>query len=135
MIEVILAALGARVRARLRRATNLAALAAIATVFAAIAVAALVGALFLWLADKLTPIEAALTIAAGSLILALLASGPLWWPKPAPPPRPDPTLAEFVALMAKRGPALTPRQIALGAVLGALALGLMSGGKRRETKE
>ena len=73
----------------------------------------------------------ALAIASGALVLAIVVSGPLWWPKPAPPPPPpEPTLAQFIALVAKNG-TLTPRQMALGAVLGAMALGLMSGGVKK----
>ena len=132
MIETILAAARAQVRARLRRAGNHAALAAIAAVFVAIAVATLVGALFFWLSESFTPIQSALLIAGGALVVALAVSGPLWWPKRRPPPRPEPSLAEFVALMAVRGTTFTPRQIALGAVLGALALGLMATGKRKD---
>lgn len=132
MIEALLRALKAEVRARLRGFGNSAALAAIAAMFVGIAISALVVALFLWLAAELTPIEAALLIAGGALVLAVIVSGPLWWPKRAPPPPPEPSLAEFVALIAKRGPILTPRQMALGAVLGALALGLMRAGTRRE---
>jgi hypothetical protein len=132
MIEAILAALGAQARARARHAGYSAALAAVAAVLVAIAVAALVGALFLALKLSLTPIEAALAIAAGALVLAVAVSSPLWWPKRRPPPRPEPTLAEFVALVASKGTSFTPRQLALGAVLGALALGLMAGGVKKD---
>ena len=132
MIEAILAALRAQVRTRVRRVGKYAALGAITAVFVAIAVAALVGALFLWLEESLSPIQSALVIAAGALVLAIAFSGPLWWPKRRPPPRPDPSLAEFVALMAARGATFTPRQMALGAVFGALALGLMTAGKQKD---
>ena len=68
----------------------------------------------------------------GALVLAAAVSGPLWWPRrAAPPPPPQPTLAQFVSLVAKNG-SLTPRQLALGAVLGAIALGLMAGGQHKE---
>jgi hypothetical protein len=130
MLETLLSALAGEARARARRAGYSVALMSAAAVFVAIAIAALLVALFFWLDLKLGPIESALVIAAGALVLAVIVSGPLWWPKPAPPPPPpEPTLAQFIALVAKNG-TLTPRQMALGAVLGAMALGLMRGGKK-----
>jgi len=131
MIELILAALGGQVRARVRRAGNYAALAAIAAVFVAIAIAALVGALFLWLKERLTPIESALVIAGGALVIALVVSGPLWWPKRRPAPRPTPSPAEFAAPRTQRAPVFSPQKMALGAVkrnpLGAVGLAFGAG--------
>jgi len=131
MIEMILAVLGGQVRARVRRAGNDAALAAIASVFLAIVIAALVGALFLWLKQSFTPIESALAIAGGALVIAIVVSGPLWWPKRRAPPRPGPALSEVVARTAQRAPILNPRKMASGAVrrrpLGAVALAFGAG--------
>ena len=132
MLATLIAALTGEARARARRAGFTAALWAATAVFVSIALAAALVALYIWLANRLDPIEAALLIAAGALILAAIVSGPLWWPKPKPPPPPQPSLAEFVALVARNGGKLTPRQMALGAVLGALALGLMTARKDDE---
>jgi len=99
--------------------------------FALMGVSGLFFALFLALEPSLGALRATLSVSGLALALAVLASAPLWWPRRRPPP--PPTLAEFVALMARNSPALTPRQMALGAVLAALALGLMSASK--ESKE
>ena len=75
----------------------------------------------------MSALRACLTIAGGALLIAVAVSFPLWRPRRRPAPRlPEPTLTQFVALMAKGAPTLSPRQLALGAVLMALALGLMT---------
>jgi hypothetical protein len=132
MLETLIAALAAPARARLRRFGISALLAGVATALAMIAALALAAALFFWLQTLIGSIRAALTVGAGALALAAAVSGPLWWPRRAPPPPPEPTLAQFVALLARNAPHLSTRQMALGAVLGAVALGLMGAARADE---
>ncbi len=115
----------------LRRAATRAALAAVAAAFLLMTLAGLAAAAFFSLEPTLGPVRAALAVSGGSLILALAFSAPFWWPRRRPPPLPEPTLAQFVAALTKTAPALTPRKAALGAVLLAVAMGLMVGERRK----
>lgn len=106
------------------------ALAVIAGALALFGVAGLLGALFLTLAEFWGPINSALALSGFSFVLAAAVSFPLWRPRRRrPPPQPQqPPLADLIASVARSAPSLTPKQMALGAVLAALALGLMAGG-------
>jgi len=117
-----------------RRVAIPAAFAIVTLVFVSLAITALFAALFFMLEPSQGPLRAALILSASALVLAALASTPLWFPRRKPPPAREPTLAEFVALMAKSAPTLAPRQLALTAVLLALALALMAKPTPVETK-
>lgn len=119
-------------RAAAKRAAIPVAFAILTGLFAMLATAGLFAILFFALEPRFGALEAAAIMTGGALVLALVASTPLWWPKQAPPPPPEPTLADFMAMTAKNAPALSGRQIALSAVLIALALGLMASKKKDE---
>lgn len=128
-MKIPLAALAlGQAREAMRRAAIQTALALAAGAFVVIAVVGLFVALFFALEPPLGPLRAALALSGVALCLALLFSAPLWARRRRrPPPPPAPTLAQFVSQLARDTPALSPRQAALGAVLLALALGLMVG--------
>jgi hypothetical protein len=88
------------------------------------AVAGLFAALFFWLEPVYGPIEAALIVTAVAIVLGLVALLPLAVKRRPPPPPPDPTLDQFVSLVARSTPGLAPRHLILTAFLAALALGL-----------
>ncbi len=122
-------------RAAARRAAVPVAFALMSAAFAAVAVVGFFGALFFSLAPTLGPLNASLIVAACALALAVLASTPLWIrSRPKSPPPSQPALGDFVGLLTKSAPSLSPRQIALAAVLLALALGLMAGRKPDDEK-
>lgn len=117
-----------------RRVAIPAAFAVVTLVFVSLAIIGLFAAFFFMLEPSQGPLKAALILSGSALALAALASMPLWFPKRKPPPAPEPTLAEFVSLMAKNAPTLAPKQLALTAVLLALALALMAKRAPAETK-
>jgi hypothetical protein len=100
----------------------------VAGVFFLVVVIALFAALFYWLTSLYGPITAALLVAAGALVLGLIALLPVvvrWRPAP-PPPAPNPP--QFASLLAQTAPALALKRPLLSAFLLAVALGMMARG-------
>ena len=118
----------------MRDAARSASLIVIAGALVFLGVAGLLGALFLALSEYWGPVHAALCVSGLTFALALAITFPIWRPKRRPAPPPQPTLADFVSAVTRSAPSLTPKQIALAAVLGALALGLMAGAKSPKEK-
>ncbi len=116
-------------QAAVRRVAIAAAFACVAGVFFLIALVGLFAALFFWLDAMVGPIAASSIVAAIALVLGLLALVPLTAKhRPQPPPAFDATLPQFVSLLAKSAPSLSPKQTAVAAFLLAIALGLMARG-------
>src|SRR5260370_36106782 len=107
-----------------RRAAVPAAFALAGGILFLFAVAGLFGALFFWLEPERGPLAASLIVAAVAVVLGLLALLPLAFKRRPRPPPPDATMPQFIALLARSTPGLSPRQLILTAVLAALALGL-----------
>ena len=122
-------------QAAVRRAVVPAAIGVVALVFFLFALVALFAALFYLVEPIYGPGSAALIIAAVAFVLGLVAVLFLVvrpQPKPAPPP--DTTLPQLVTLLTQAAPSVAPRQVAFGAALLALALGLMSRGSSTDKK-
>ncbi len=116
-------------QAAVRRVAISAAFTCVAGVFFLIALVGLFAALFFWLEAMVGPIAASSIVAAIALVLGLLALVPLTAKRrPKPPPAFDATLPQFVPLLAKSAPSLSPKQTAVAAFLLAIALGLMARG-------
>src|SRR5271165_2950334 len=121
MANEIVAFARAQARAAARRAAVPAALALTGGLFVLFAIAGLFAALFFWLEPEHGPLAASLIVAGVALVLAALAFLPLAFRRPAPPPPPpDPMLPQFISLMARTAPSLSPKQlIVTAAVIGA----------------
>ena len=107
LLDLLLTLVTGQVGVNLRRFARLAVFGAITLVFVVIALAMGAEALFLALDAALGPIRAALTIAAIAIVLAGLASIPLWRKPPPPPPSAAATLAQLaiavgLGMMAQR---------------------------------
>lgn len=107
MLDLLLTLVTGNIGVNLKRFVRLAAFGAATLIFAIIALAAGAEALFLALDAALGPIRAALIIAAGAVVLAGLASIPLWRKPAPPPPSAATTLAQIaiavgLGLMAER---------------------------------
>lgn len=107
-----------------RRVAVPAAFAAVAGLFALFALAGLFMALFFWLAPERGPLEASLIVTLVALALALLAVLPIVFRrKPAPPPvQQDSMLPQFVSLLARTTPGLSPKSLIISAALVAAML-------------
>jgi len=113
-----------------RRVAFPAAQALVGAIFLLLAVAGMFAALFFWFEPKYGPLTASLIVTGVAFVIGIIVLLPLAFkrsPKP-PPPGPDAMLPNFVSLLARSAPTLAPRQLALTAVLLALALGLMARG-------
>jgi hypothetical protein len=95
LLDLLVTLVTGQVGANLRRFARLAAFAAVALVFVAIALAAGAAALILALDAALGPIRAARVVAGGAAVLAGLASIPLWLKPKQPPPSAAATLAQL----------------------------------------
>jgi len=136
MVNQILAIAQEQAQAAIRRAAVPAALGIVALVLFLFARFALFVALFFWQMPIYGPLGAALIVAAVAFVLAVIAlllTRIGRRPKP-PPPAVDPTLPQLVTLLAQTAPSLGPRTTAWGAVLLALALGLMTRGSSARKK-
>jgi len=102
-----------------RRVAVPAAFAIVGGLFAVFALAGLFMALFFWLAPEHGPLEASLILTLVALVLALLAFLPLLLRrKPAPPPvQQDSMLPQFVSLLARTTPGLSPKPLLISAAL------------------
>jgi len=125
MLNQIAAFAQTRAKAAARRAAMSAAFLLVAGVFGLAAVAGLFAALFFWVEQELGPIAAGLVCAGAAIILAALALTPFMF-KRRPPPPPTPTIADFVAVVAKTAPSVTPRQLMVTAALLGVALVITS---------
>jgi hypothetical protein len=105
----------------------------VALLFAAMGVAGLLVSLFFALEPSLGALRSALIVSGVAFALALLASMPLWLPKRRPPP-PEPTLAQLLALATGGASGLSARQLAIGAVLVAVVLGVATAKPPAEKK-
>jgi hypothetical protein len=121
MRDEIVAYAQSQVKTAARRVAVPAAFALTGGLFVLFAIVALFFALFFWLEPEHGPLAASLIVAAVALVLAVLAFLPLAFrPSPRPPPPPDPMLPQFISLMARTAPGLSPKQlIAAAAVVGA----------------
>jgi hypothetical protein len=121
MRDEIVAYAQARAKTAARRVAVPAAFALTGGLFVLFAIVALFFALFFWQEPEHGPLAASLIVAAVALVLAVLAFLPLAFrPSPPPPPPPDPMLPQFISLMARTAPGLSPKQlIATAAVVGA----------------
>jgi hypothetical protein len=125
---VVLELIRQRVTREIRRAGVKAAFALVALAFLFLGAAGLLVSLFLALEPSLGALRSALSVSGIALAIALLASTPLWWPKRQPPPPPqDFTLAQWITLVSQSSGGLSLRQLALGGVLVALAIGAAAG--------
>ncbi len=119
-------------RAAIRRAAIPAALGVIALVFFVFALVALFAALFFFEEPIHGPRDAALIVAAVASVLGFVALMFVIYggrrPKPTAPTAADPSVPRLVSLLAQTAPSLGPRQLALTAVVLALALGLTARG-------
>ncbi len=86
MLAEIAALLGGRLGPAIHRAIRLAVFASVALMMSGVALASLAVALYLGLEPVWGSVRAALGVAAAALILAALASLPLWLPRRPPPP-------------------------------------------------
>jgi len=134
VLGVLVELMKRRFRREAKGAAVKAGFAFVALVFALMGVAGLFASLFLALEPTLGALRSGLCVSGVAFALALMASAPLWWPKRRPSPPPEPTLAQLVALASGGVSGLSARQMAIGAVIIAVALGLTSGGKRPEDK-
>jgi hypothetical protein len=132
MFGALAAFVVAPIRGAVRRAAFRAAFAALASAFALIALAGLAAAAFFSLEPTLGAVRASLAVSGGALVLALAASAPFWLPRRRPPPAPEPKFADVILAMTKSAPSLSPRKAALGAVLMALAMGLIAEKRKSE---
>jgi hypothetical protein len=125
-------------QAAIRRAVIPAALGVIALVSFVFALIALFAALFFFVEPIHGPRDAALIVAAVALVLGFVALLFMIYggrrPKATAPPATDPSLPQFVSLLAQTAPSLGPRQLALTAVVLALALGLTARGSSTNKK-
>src|SRR5208282_1361654 len=118
MANEIVAFAQAQAKAAVRRAAVPAAFALGGGLFVLFAVAGLFAALFFWFEPEHGPIASALICAAVAIVLAIVALLPLLFKRrPAPAPPSEGTLPQFVSLMAKTAPSLTPRQLIVTAAL------------------
>jgi hypothetical protein len=107
VLDLLLSLVTGQIGANLRRFVRIAAFGVLTLAFLLIALAAGAAALFLALDAALGPIRAALIVAAGAIVLAGLASIPLWRKPAPPPPSAAATLAQLaiavgLGLMARR---------------------------------
>jgi hypothetical protein len=85
MLDLLTSVITGNVGVSLQRFAKLAAFAALTGVFLAIALVACAIGVFDWLEPRFGAVEAAAKLAGGAVVLAALASVPLWR-KPKPPP-------------------------------------------------
>jgi len=122
----------ARARVAVRRAAVPAAFAVVGALFVLFAVAGLFAALFFWLEPALGPISACLIVAAVALLLAIIAFLPLAFRrKRAPPPPADAALPQFILLLARSAPSLSPKHLVATAALLAVALLFSARGQKK----
>ena len=123
MRDEIVAYAQAQAKTAARRIAVPAAFALTGGLFVLFAIAGLFSALFFWLEPEHGPTAASLIVAAVALVLGVLAFVPLAFRRPAPPPPPpDPMLPQFVSLMARTAPGLSPKQMIVAAAVLAAAL-------------
>jgi RsiW-degrading membrane proteinase PrsW (M82 family) len=132
MTSEIVAFAQAQVRAAARRAAVSAAFALVAGLFVLFAVAGAFAALFFWLEPHRGPVAAALICAGIALVLAILMVLPLMFKRrrPSPPPY-EGSLPQFVSLMPKNAPRLSPLQLIVAAALIGAALALSARRNRK----
>ena len=138
MRDQIIAIAQQQAQAAIRRAAIPAALGFIALAFFIFALTALFAALFFFEEPIYGPRDAALIVAGVALVLGFVALLFMIYggrrAKATAPPATDPSLPQFVSLLAQTAPSLGPRQLALTAVVLALALGLTARGSSTNKK-
>jgi hypothetical protein len=123
MLPELVALAEARAKKAAGRVAVSAAFALVGLVLVVFAAAGLFVALFAWLEPERGAAVAALICAGAALGLAILALLPLAFRRrPAPQPPPEGALQQFVTLMAKTAPELSPWQLVVTAALIGAAL-------------
>ncbi len=124
MIDQIAAFAEAQAKTAARRIAVPAAFALTGGLFILFAIAGLFSALFFWVEPERGPLAASLILASVAYVLGILAFLTLAFRRPPPPsPPPDPMLPQFINLMARTAPGLSPKQlIVTAAVLGGALL-------------
>ncbi len=132
MINELVALARAQAKAAARRAAVPAAFALVGGLFVLFAVGGLFAALFFWLEPALGSIAAALICAGVAIVLAIVALLRLTFKRRhARRPAAEGALPQFVSLLAKTAPSLTPRQLIGTAALLGVALALSGRGNKK----
>src|SRR5208282_3486981 len=127
MINELVALARAQAKAAARRAAVPAAFALVGGLFVLFAVGGLFAALFFWLEPALGSIAAGVAI-----VLAIVALLRLTFKRRhARRPAAEGALPQFVSLLAKTAPSLTPRQLIVTAALLGVALALSGRGNKK----